>query len=336
MSSASSERKGSVSAGGAEAEDPEMSAPRHGAKYVRTLGLVLLASAFVVAGWYASAMRQVAAPVHIDASAGRPRAIAPLSRDMRHAALYVCADPNNMPFSNARREGFENRIAEILAHDLGRKLEYTWWPERRGFLRNTLGAGKCDVVIGVPADSSRTANTRPYYRSTYVFVTRRDRHLHLTSLDDPRLRRLRIGIHVIGDDYANVPPAEALARRGIIRNVRGYTIYGDYSRPDPPRALIDAVAHGDVDVAVAWGPLAGYFGSRAPVALEVAPVAAVEAEVPMTFAIAVGVRRDDATLQTALDRALLARRGDIEGVLAQYRVPRVSMPAPADRREIGG
>ena len=113
-------------------------------------------------------------------------------------ALRVCSDPNNLPFSNARGEGFENRIAELLARDLGTHVAYTWWAQRRGFLRNTLNAGACDVVIGYPADAEMAQTTAPYYRSSYMFVTRRG--LRIDSLDDPRLQTLRVGVQLIGDD----------------------------------------------------------------------------------------------------------------------------------------
>ena len=135
--------------------------------------------------------------------------------------LRVCADPNNLPFSNDRGEGFENRIAELLARDLGAKLTYTWWAQRRGFIRSTLAANSCDLVIGVPAGYDLVLTTRSYYRSTYVFVTRKDSRLALSSFDDPQLRKLRIGVHLIGNDGVNVPPAHALTRRGIISNVAG-------------------------------------------------------------------------------------------------------------------
>src|SRR4051812_36069581 len=118
-------------------------------------------------------------------------------------SLRVCADPNNLPFSNEKGEGFENKIAELIAADMQRPLEYTWWAQRRGFFRNTLRAGTCDVVIGVPVSFELAATTRPYYRSTYVFVTRHDRHLDVRSLDDPVLKDLRIGVQLIGDDGAN-------------------------------------------------------------------------------------------------------------------------------------
>jgi len=143
-------------------------------------------------------------------------------------ALRVCADPNNLPFSNRRGEGFENVLVERIARDLGRRVEYTWWAERRGFVRNTLKAGLCDLIPGVPSGFEPALVTRPYYRSTYVFVSRRDRRLRLRSFDDPRLARLKIGVQMIGNDAANSPPAHALARRGRIANVVGYTVYGDY------------------------------------------------------------------------------------------------------------
>ena len=244
--------------------------------------------------------------------------------------LRVCADPNNLPFSNERGEGFENRIAELLARDLGAKLTYTWWAQRRGFIRNTLGARICDVVMGVPAGYDPVLTTRPYYRSTYVFVTRKQSGLSLSSFDDPRLRRLRIGVHLIGDDGANVPPAHALTRRGIITNVSGYSIYGNYSEPNPPARLIDAVASGAIDVAIAWGPLAGYFSPREPVALKLTPVtpAVDPPELRMTFAIAMGVRKNDAELRDELNGWIDRRRSAIDSILDSFGVPRLSDPQP--------
>lgn len=241
------------------------------------------------------------------------------------AELRVCADPNNLPFSNRAEEGFENEIARLVAKDLGRTVSYTWWPQRRGFIRNTLRARKCDVVIGIPSSFELAQPTAPYYRSTYVFVTRRDRHLTIRSFDDPILARLKIGVHAIGDDYANVPPAQALAKRGLARNVVGYSIYGDYSKPDPPARLIDAVARGEVDVAIAWGPLAGYFARKEGVPLDLAPVSP-EVDLPFlpfVFDIAMGVRRGDDALRAALERVLTRRRPQITAVLRRYGVPLV-------------
>ncbi|HMM76640.1 MAG TPA: substrate-binding domain-containing protein [Gammaproteobacteria bacterium] len=269
---------------------------------------------------------------HFAASAGLQWALVPVARAAEAPPavaepLRVCADPNNLPFSNQRGEGFENVLARLLARELGRALEYTWWPQRRGFIRHTLDSGRCDLVMGVPADFERVTPTAPYYRSGYVFVTRADRHLDLKSLDDPRLRKLSIGLHAIGDDYANVPPAQALAARGIVDNVRGYSVYGDYSLPDPPRVLIDAVARGEVDVAIAWGPLAGYFAPREPIALTVTPVIDERARDPaMQFSIAAGVRHGDTALKTAVERVFAARRAEIDEVLRDFHVPLLAQP----------
>jgi mxaJ protein len=143
--------------------------------------------------------------------------------------LRVCADPNNLPFSNRKGEGFENHLAQLIAGELDATVRYTWFPQRRGFIRNTLAADSCDVIMGIPEHSERVLTTRPYYRSTYVFVSRKDRGLKIRSFDDPALRKLKIGVQLIGDDYHNTPPVHALSRRGIVGNLVGYSVYGDYT-----------------------------------------------------------------------------------------------------------
>ncbi len=241
--------------------------------------------------------------------------------------LRVCADPNNLPFSNQQQQGFENRIAELVARDLGAKLSYVWWAQRRGFVRNTINQNQCDLLIGVPASFERTRPTIPYYRSTYVFVTRRDRHLRIASFDDPQLKRLRVGVQLIGDDGINTPPAHALSNRGIIRNVKGYSVYADYRQPNPPARIIDAVANGDVDVAVAWGPLAGYFAQRESVPLDVRPVSPqIDLPfLPFVFDISMGVRRGNDVLREQLNAIIERRRPEIDLILADYAVPRVDI-----------
>jgi quinoprotein dehydrogenase-associated probable ABC transporter substrate-binding protein len=248
------------------------------------------------------------------------------------ALLRVCSDPNNLPFSNRAGQGFENALADLVARALGRDVGYTWFPQRRGFLKNTLQAGKCDLVIGIPAGSRMLATSQPYYRASYVFVARADRHLGLRSLDDPRLRAMSIGVHAVGDDYANLPPAQALARHGLEDHLVGYSLFGDYTRPDPPRALIDAVARGEVDVAIAWGPLAGWAAARAGVPLEVTPIERPRGEpLPFAFSIAMGVRKTDPVLLAMVNTVLASRRAEIDAVLDRFAIPRAAPHAGGAR-----
>jgi mxaJ protein len=242
--------------------------------------------------------------------------------------LRVCADPNNLPFSNDKGEGFENRLAEMLAKDQQSRVQYTWWPQRRGFIRNTLQAGACDVVMGYPAGAEMVRTSQPYYRSTYVFVMPRTRRPILTSLDDPRLRTLRVGVQLIGDDFANSPPAHALAARGVTENVVGYSVLGDYSKPNPPARIVEAVARGEVDVALVWGPLAGYFARRSATPLAVAPIARqADGPLPFVFDISMAVRKDDVARVRVLNDFLSRRRRAIEALLDEFGVPRAAAPA---------
>jgi mxaJ protein len=243
----------------------------------------------------------------------------------RAPELRVCADPNNLPFSNSKGEGFENRIAELVARDMGAKVKYTWWAQRRGFIRNTLNASECDVVIGVPASFDLTAVTAPYYRSSYVFVSRADRHLDVRSFDDPVLHRLRIGVQLVGDDGANTPPVHALGARGIRGNLKGYLVYGDYRKANPPSAIIDAVAKGDIDLAIVWGPLAGYFANRQATPLDIVPVSP-QIDLPFlpeVFDISMGVRRQDKALRDRLDGIIDREKKPIQAILDSYHVPRI-------------
>jgi mxaJ protein len=258
-------------------------------------------------------------------TAAGPRAAVPAPSVGSLGTLRVCADPNNLPFSNQRAEGFENRLASLIARDLHARVEYTWWAQRRGFVRNTLKKGTCDVIMGVPSTMDMVLRTAPYYRSTYVFVTRRDGGVVVRSFDDSVLRRVRVGVQLIGDDGANTPPAHALARRGIIRNVKGYTVYGDYTTDSPPSRIVEAVARGEVDVAIAWGPMAGYWARRSTVPLT---LTAVQPQMdgpslPFVFDISLGVRKGDTTFRAALDSILTRRRAEIDQILEHYGVPRL-------------
>jgi quinoprotein dehydrogenase-associated probable ABC transporter substrate-binding protein len=255
----------------------------------------------------------------------------------RKLVLQVSADPNNLPFTNDRLEGFENKVAAILAEELGTDLEYSWRAQRRGFFRQALKGGECDVVMGVPVGFDMATTTAPYYRSSYAFVSRKDRALGISSFDDPKLKKLKIGVQLVGDDGYNTPPAHALSSRGHVENLVGFTLYGDYSEANPPARIVDAVAKGDVDIAVVWGPTAGYFAKKSPVPLVVTPVApAIDADgLPFTFGIALGVRRGNAELRDRLDAILKRRKGDIDRILDDYGVPRVAKPQGATGKEKG-
>lgn len=235
-------------------------------------------------------------------------------------ALRVCADPDALPYSHASGEGMDLEVARIVAEDLGLPVETTWWAQRRGFFRNTLKARRCDVVVGVPKGLELAATTRPWYRSTFAFVTRRDRALDVASLDDPRLRTLTIGVPMVGDDGANPPPELALARRGIVENVRGFHLMADRGEPLPRAA--QAVASGAIDVAILWGPIAAWAAERSEVPLTVTPVAEdTDGGQPIAFSIAMGVRRGDDALREKLDGAIARQRARIDAVLRRHRVP---------------
>jgi mxaJ protein len=237
--------------------------------------------------------------------------------------LVVCADPNNLPFSNRAGEGFENKLANILAKDMGARLRYVWWAQRRGFTRYTLNEGRCDIWLGVASGVDKVVTTRPYYRSTYVFVTRVDKRLQGLNLDDPRLKSLKIGVQMVGNDAMNTPPAHSLARRGLIDNVRGFMLYGDYEKPNPPASIVAAVAQGDVDVALVWGPLAGYFAALSSVALRIEPVtpALDDSRWPMVYDISMGVRRDNLQLREQIDSILNKEKPTIDALLSGYHIP---------------
>lgn len=245
------------------------------------------------------------------------------------APLRVCSDPNNLPWSNQEQQGFENHIADILASDMGMQVTYVWYRQGEKFFKKTLDAGVCDVVMGVPTGMDEASTTRPYYVSSYAFVSRRDRHLVITSLDDPRLRTLRIGVHLLGEQDDSLPPVHALISRGVVRNLVGYSIFGHLDEKNPSADLIGAVVKGDVDVAIVWGPLAGYFARQSSVPLNVNAINAdpKNPTLPMVFAIGIGVRPRDEALRRRLDAEIQRREPEIRQVLATYGIPQIH-PSP--------
>ena len=239
--------------------------------------------------------------------------------------LRVCADPYDLPFSNNQEEGFENKIAHVVARDLNATVTNYWWPSRRGVLRNSILGGFCDVMIQAPVGLDPVATTKPYYRSTYYFVYRADRGFALRSLDDTILKRLKIGVNMIGYDYTNTPPAHALGSRGIV----GLVGFGNFLNPDPkadhPDDIIKAVAKDSINVAIVWGPLAGYWVKRQSVPLTMVALPDTDAVsgMPFAFDMAMAVRHRDKALKATLDSVIDRRRAEITAILEEYSVPMI-------------
>jgi mxaJ protein len=244
--------------------------------------------------------------------------------------LRVCNDPDNMPFSNQKGEGFENRLARLIADDWKARLDYVWYPTRRGYFR-ILNGMYCDLIIQAPGGLDMAGTTTPYYRSGYVFVTRADGKLaNLTSLADPRLKKARIGVTLLPSDE-QLPTTMALSHHGVVGNLRGY--HGWYNEDDRPEDIINAVANDEVDVALAWGPLAGYFAKQSKVPLKITPLGERDslADVPFRFNIAMAVRRRDRELRDSLEKTLKARAPEIQAILKEYGIP--MFPVVADEGE---
>jgi mxaJ protein len=235
--------------------------------------------------------------------------------------LRVCADPQNMPFTNQKREGFDNKIADVIARELGDSVSYAWWPSRRGYLRNTLSAGTCDLVIGVPIGFDPVATSKPYYRSTYYIVSRTDRKLGITSLDDPRLKKLRIGVNLLDGDYTNTPPAHALSAHGITgAGVVGFA--GFYDDEHHPGEIIDSLANGNIDVALVWGPIAGWFSKQSGVPMTMTALPDSDSvDLPFAYSVAIGTRRADRELRSLIDEILVKKKPEIDKILMEYNVP---------------
>ena len=243
--------------------------------------------------------------------------------------LSVCADPNNLPYSNDKQLGFENRIASLLAADMHAQLHYVWYAEHRNFLRRTLLDGLCDTVISLPAGLPIVTETKPYFTSSYVAVTRAADKRAFTNFDNAWLRNARIGLQLVGDEDSSTPPAESLAQRGLNQHITGFAMWAEPSVPNPQGDIIRAVADGGIDVAFVWGPFAGYFAQAQKIPLTLVPVtydAAAPAQ-QFSFAMAAGVRRGDTALRDTLQAALDRHQAEIAAILKQYGIPTV--PAAA-------
>lgn len=246
-------------------------------------------------------------------------ALMPLSLQAQTRELKVCADPDNLPYSNSKQQGFENRIAEVIARDMGMRARFVWARMGRGFVRSYINTGDCDLMPAVPQSFRQALTTDPYYRSTFVFVTRKGAPV-IRSFDDPALRNMKIGVQVLEEDYA--PPARALSRRHLTNNIVGFETTGDEAGD-----IVRAVLKKRIDVAVVWGPLAGYFSRTHRADLTLTPV---EPEIdppalPFTFAISMAVKKGNTELQQKVNSALQHKHAQIQSILASYGVPRLPL-----------
>ena len=258
--------------------------------------------------------------------------------DKDQKVLRVCGDPNNMPFSNERREGLENQIAAVVAQELGWQVEYVWWPHQRGLVKRVLDTDRCDVLIGIPKGYDLVGWTKPYYRTGYVIAYQKDRiPAGVRSLDDPVLKTLRVGVQV------NTPPHLALGERGIVGdNVVAYQLMFDpnYHPEDYPGRQIEDLIAGRIDVALVWGPIAGYFHKRKGAeSLVLVPIESTASQqtaskgdekgLPFAFDISMGVRKTDTELKVRLEQALDRKRGEIKAILEDFGVPLLPLSASA-------
>ncbi len=252
---------------------------------------------------------------------------------LTEGVLRICADPDNMPFSNEAGEGIENKVADLLGKSWNTKVEYAWWPVRRGFFSRALNGRYCDVALTAPSGLDMAGVTGPYFRSSYVIVYRQDSGLDISSLDDPALKTLKIGVNLLNADAENTPPAMALSAHGVVGNLVGFqTFYSDIDRPED---IITAVTDKKIDVAIVWGPLAGYFAKKASAPLVVRPLPDDSVSgIPFAFSIGMGVRRRDVALRDSLQKFIDAKRPELTAILQAYNVPLLPLP-PDSAKQVG-
>ncbi|MEO7995724.1 MAG: quinoprotein dehydrogenase-associated putative ABC transporter substrate-binding protein [bacterium] len=247
--------------------------------------------------------------------------------EMQTGILRVCSDPDNLPNSNSAGEGIENKLAELLATTWNSKLEYIWWAAPRGMMR-MLNGRYCDVFLEVPTDFDMTGVTRPYYRTSYVIVQRKDAAHRVTGLDDPALKTMRIGVHLFAADGENTPPAMALSAHGVVGNLEGFsTTYSGGS--NHPGDIIKAVVSDSIDVAFVWGPVAGYWAKQLGADVLLTPVLNDSLSgIPFAYSMGMGVRRRDTQFRDSLQKFLDSKAPEIRALLEQYGIP--VLPLPAD------
>ncbi len=257
--------------------------------------------------------------VLISALAGQSRAV---SQDCAAAELVdpkvlrVCADPRNLPFSNAKGEGFENKLAELVASKLGKSVSYTFYPGSIGFVRNTLGSYRCDIIMGFPQGDDIAQVTNPYYSTAYALVLKQGSSIdRVTALSDPALKDKRIGI------VAGTPPSNAMIANGLMARAKPYPLMVDTRVDSSAEAMIKDIETGDIDAGILWGPIAGYFATRAQPQLTIVPLAQEKAGPRISFRIGMAVRHQDQEFKRVLNRLIQENQHEIDALLLSYGVP---------------
>lgn len=228
----------------------------------------------------------------------------------------ACGDPRNLPFSNDKGEGFENKLAELLAAKLGKKLSYTYFPQATGFVRMTLGSYRCDVIMGFPQGDDQAQVTVPYYRTTYALVTKRGSGLEdVTAIGDPKLKDKRIGV------VARTPPSTNMALNGLLANAKSYPLFIDTRADSSAQAMMDDLAKGDIDCGILWGPMAGYYANKADPPFVVIPLTKETTGPPMTFRIGMAVRPAEQEWKRTLNKLIMENQEEINKLLISYNIP---------------
>jgi quinoprotein dehydrogenase-associated probable ABC transporter substrate-binding protein len=230
--------------------------------------------------------------------------------------LRVCADPRNLPFSNEKGEGFENKLAELFAEKLQKKLDYMYFPQATGFVRMTLGAHRCDVIMGFPQGDDLAQGTNPYYRTAYALVAKQGSGLDdVTTLEDDRLKGKRIGI------VAGTPPGTNMAVNGLMANAKPYALMIDTRFDSSAEAMIGDLMSGQIDAGILWGPMAGFYAKRANPPLHVTPLVKETTGPRLTFRIGMGVRAADQNWKRLLNRLIQENQPAINRILLDFGVP---------------
>lgn len=241
--------------------------------------------------------------------------LAQTSDTVDRSELKICADPNNLPFSDQQQEGFENKIAELMGSELGLKVDYAWFPQVIGFVRNTLRAHLCDLVIGTVAGDEIMQTTNPYYFTTYMMLYRSDKGFAFDGPQDPGLSNLRLGV------VAGTPPADLLVRHELMAHTKPYALTVDTRSESPTHQMVEDVIDGTIDVGFLWGPIAGYYRKHDGLPLTLVPLKNEPGAARMEYHIAMGVRTNEPEWRRRINAAIVKRQGDITAILRDYGVP---------------